>query len=80
MFNIDFKKRILIKKGKIAEAENLPQSTTVEINAAIAMTLFLYTSEMHDIESTKLTINKVSKIYSPWSSKIYGLRQDPHKK
>jgi hypothetical protein len=48
-----------------------------EVNAAIAMTLHLYTSELHDAENTVLTINKVSRTYSPWSSKIYGLRKFP---
>ena len=32
---------------------------------------------IHDKEDAVLTINKVSKTYSPWSSKIYGLRQFP---
>ncbi len=49
-----------------------------EVNAAIAMTLFLYASELHDAENTVLTINKVSRTYSPWSSKIYGLRKFPN--
>jgi hypothetical protein len=49
-----------------------------EVNAAIAMTLYLYTVEMHDAENTVLTINKVSRTYSPWSSKIYGLRKSPN--
>jgi len=35
----------------------------------------LYHSQIHDMESFKLTINKVSRNYTPWSSKIYGLRQ-----
>lgn len=48
-----------------------------EVNAAIAMTLYMYATEMHDAENTVLTINKVSRTYSPWSSKIYGLRQYP---
>jgi hypothetical protein len=48
-----------------------------EVNAAIAMALYLYQSEMHDRENTVLTIKKVSKIYSPWSSKIYTLRKLP---
>ncbi len=48
---------------------------TGEINAAIAMTLYLYTNELHDEENTVLTINKVSRTYSPWSSKIYGLNR-----
>ena len=48
--------------------------------AAIAMALHLYRSELHDKESTVLTINRVARAYSPWSSKIYGLRQIPNKK
>lgn len=49
-----------------------------EVNAAIAMTLYFYTTELHDAENTVLTINKVSRTYSPWSSKIYGLRKFPN--
>ncbi len=49
-----------------------------EVNAAIAMALHLYQSEMHDYENTVLTIQKVSRTYSPWSSKIYTLRKIPN--
>ena len=49
-----------------------------EVNAAIAMALYLYQSELHDYENTVLTINKVSRNYSPWSSKIYTLRKIPN--
>ncbi len=45
-----------------------------ETTAAISMALHLYLSEMHDEESGVLTIKKVSKAYSPWSSKIYAVR------
>jgi Na+-transporting methylmalonyl-CoA/oxaloacetate decarboxylase gamma subunit len=48
-----------------------------EINAAIALALFFYRDQLHDQENTVLTINKVAKAYSPWSSKIYGLRKWP---
>ena len=48
-----------------------------EINAAIAMALYLYQSDLHDHENTVLTIQKVSRTYSPWSSKIYTLRKLP---
>lgn len=48
-----------------------------ELNAAIAMTLYLYQSEMHDYENTVLTIQKVSRNYSPWNSKIYNIRKMP---
>jgi len=50
---------------------------TGEINAAIAMALYMYQNEMHDSDQAILTINKVSRNYSPWSSKIYGLRKMP---
>ena len=50
---------------------------TGEVNAAIAAALHFYFQEIHDEESTVLTINRVSRTYSPWSSKIYGLRQNP---
>lgn len=46
--------------------------------AAIAMALREH-FDAHDVESTILTINKVRRSYSPWSSKIYSLRQLPGK-
>ncbi len=54
-----------------AEAE---VDLTGEVNAAIAAAIHLYRSELHDFEDTVLTMKKVSRTYSPWSSKIYGLR------
>lgn len=42
-------------------------------NAAICTALYLFFSEMHDEEKYVMTIKKVSKSYSPWSSKIYGV-------
>jgi len=44
--------------------------------AAIAMALYEHLNT-HDKENTILTINKVKRAYSPWSSKIYGLREVP---
>ncbi len=68
------------KKAKPAVGEvAVPSKVEIsgELNAAIAMALYLYQSEMHDFENTVLTIKKVSKTYSPWSSKIYTLRKTP---
>ncbi|MFH0734784.1 MAG: OadG family protein [bacterium] len=53
--------------------------TTGEIDAAISLALHLSFSEQHDLEDHVLTISKVQKMYSPWSSKIYGLRNFPRK-
>lgn len=67
-------KKLLRREGKVIEVKE-DISISGEVNAAIAMALHLYYSEMHDKEDTVLTINQTSRTYSPWSSKIYGLRQ-----
>ena len=51
-------------------------SDSGEVIAAIGLALRDH-FEAHDQESTILTINKVRRSYSPWSSKIYGMRHDP---
>ena len=48
-----------------------------DLNAAIATALYLYKQEVHDYENLVLTIKRVEKKYSPWSSKIYSLRKWP---
>ena len=53
------------------------KAPTEEEVAAIAVAIYLNQSEFHDQESTKLTIQNISKRYSPWCSKIYGLRRNP---
>lgn len=49
-----------------------------EVIAAIVMALHEHLNA-HDVESHILTINKVKRAYSPWSSKIYNMRQLPHR-
>lgn len=74
---IQLKLRRFLSKEGIIDKDKKDISIPGEVNAAIAMALHLYFQEMHDEESAILTINRASKIYSPWSSKIYGLRQHP---
>lgn len=50
-----------------------------EVLVAIGMALYELNEDAHDIENTVLTIQKVKRTYSPWSSKIYGLRELPRK-
>lgn len=64
------------KKGKELEIKE-EKELSGEVNAAISLALHLYMTELHDRESAILTISKVARTYSPWSSKIYGLRQYP---
>jgi len=49
-----------------------------EIYAAIAMAIY-EAVELHDDENTILTIKNTVRNYSPWSSKIYTLRELPKK-
>lgn len=51
-----------------------------EIFAAISMAMHEMQNDVHDMEDTILTITPVKRKYSPWSSKIYTLRETPHKK
>lgn len=69
-------KRKLKAKGDTVENEQ-DHTLTGEINAAISMAIYLHYQEAHDIENTVLTIEKVQRRYSPWSSKLYGLRRYP---
>jgi Na+-transporting methylmalonyl-CoA/oxaloacetate decarboxylase gamma subunit len=50
-----------------------------EVYAAIAMAMHLYQQddEGHDEESFVVTLHHTDRTYSPWSSKIYTLRQTP---
>jgi hypothetical protein len=66
-------RRDMLKRGKKVE-EQEKKMISGEETAAIAMALQLFFDEMHDEESGVLTIKKVSKAYSPWSSKIYAVR------
>jgi hypothetical protein len=70
------------EKTETAKTANKPKqaaktSKADEINAAIAAAIYLFTTHSHDYESAVLTIKRIVKIYSPWSSKIYGLRKSP---
>ena len=50
-----------------------------EVSAVIGLALHLYMQQLNDYEKARLTIARVSRTYSPWSSKIYGLRQNPRR-
>lgn len=72
-YNIQIRKK-LKRKGKIVEPiEDCCIHMSGETNAAIGMALYLYFNELHDHEDMVLTIDKISRRYSPWSSKLYSL-------
>jgi len=72
LLTLEARKRMR-QKGHDLKPEHLNPHVSGEENAAIAMALHLFFSEIHDEESNVITIRKVSRSYSPWSSKIYGL-------
>lgn len=53
--------------------DKYPEFLTGQENAAIATAIYLYFSQLHDEESTKLTIKKIKKDYSPWSSRVHSI-------
>ena len=61
------------KKTKLAsigkDKGEIPSADIV----AIAMALHLFYDEVHDNESNVITIKRIERRYSPWSSKIYGV-------
>ena len=61
-----------------AIAEGRADHDSGEEIAAIVMALHDH-FDAHDRENTVLTINKVRRAYSPWSSKIYSLRELPRR-
>jgi galactitol-specific phosphotransferase system IIC component len=68
-----------VKIRKIArnigkKVEDMHEEVPADMNAAIAMALYLYFNELHDEESNAITINRVSRTYSPWSSKLYNMQ------
>ncbi|MCL1973957.1 MAG: OadG family protein [Bacteroidetes bacterium] len=69
------RRRNLKKQRAAAQPETIIPSEELSeaAFAAIAAAIHLYSEELHDLENAVLTINKVSRSYSPWSSKIYGL-------
>ncbi|MDP5170148.1 MAG: OadG family transporter subunit [Bacteroidia bacterium] len=69
--------RDMWKKNKTEETESHGEVLTGETCAAIAMALNLHLYEVHDEEALTLTIHKMSKTYSPWNSKIYGVMNQP---
>jgi len=68
------------KAGKSPEGKECCPDISGDTNAAIALALFLYMDESHDMESNVMTIERISRRYSPWSSKIYGLRNLSNRK
>lgn len=67
------------KSAKLTAGLQREEEVPGEVFAAISTALYLHETDQHDYESTIITIERVSRRYSPWSSKIYGLREMPQR-
>ncbi|MFW6268195.1 MAG: OadG family protein, partial [Marinilabiliaceae bacterium] len=66
-------KRRMKREGKLGGTGGREEYIAGEVNAAIGTALGLYFAELHDEESKVITIKRVKRRYSPWSSKIYNM-------
>jgi Na+-transporting methylmalonyl-CoA/oxaloacetate decarboxylase gamma subunit len=66
-------KRRHAEQSPVAAAAAKPSDVSGGVYAAITAAIHLYNEELHDEETAVLTINKVSRSYSPWNSKIHGI-------
>lgn len=75
-FILNFRLKSFARKKGIDPVDGLTVKTiqSGEVNAAIAMALYSYFNELHDVESGVVTIKRVSRHYSPWSSKLYSMK------
>lgn len=78
---------MMLSKARARKAAGLPKDADLpqpeaegEVYAAIALALQLVEEGVHDYEDTVLTMTRVEKRYSPWSSKLYGLKELPVRK
>ncbi len=70
LMNISIRRK-LKKEGKIID-ESKTLHVESDVNAAISLALYMYMNEIHDEESSVMTIKQEQRSYTPWSSKIYS--------
>ena len=75
IINMQLNREKLRRNRKKTEIEEVTGDDFVvegNVTAAISLAIHLHFNELHDEESNIVTIKKVRKAYSPWSSKIYS--------
>lgn len=72
------KKAALNPQAKVSKSSTpVADELNGEKLAVIGLAVKMYMMEMEEIENNVLTINRTTKAYSPWSSKIHGLTRLP---
>lgn len=77
LYNIDLKKRFRKSRPDVQIHEDI-EDISGETLVAISLALHLYHQQLQGLEDAVMTFKNASKTYSPWSSKIYGLRRTPN--
>jgi hypothetical protein len=77
-----FKKKELKSQETSTEAKDsvvpeMNEELHQEIAVVITLAIYMYDMKMREDENAIITIQKMMKPYSPWSSKIYSLREQP---
>ncbi len=82
--SVNFSRRNAMKAKDITDKQEAKEQklgqAPGEVFAAISLAMHEMQNDVHDVEDTVLTITRVKRSYSPWSSKIYTLRETPQKK
>ncbi len=79
LYNVDFKKGLRVHRENMSVSDGDEEEISGDTLAAIALALHLYHQQMQGLEDAVITFKNASKTYSPWSSKIYGLRKTPNR-
>ena len=77
LYKVNFRK-LFSRKRSGMEAPAQTEEISGETLAAITLALHLYHKELQGLDDAIITIKNAAKKYSPWSSKIYGLRKTPN--
>lgn len=76
LYRIDWKKRSA-KINHSDENSAKPAEVSGETLVAISLALHMHQQQQQGLDEAVITIKNAAKNYSPWSSKIYGLRKMP---
>jgi Na+-transporting methylmalonyl-CoA/oxaloacetate decarboxylase gamma subunit len=62
-------------KGTPAAAVAKASGSDGEVYAAIAAAIYAYSQDLHDVEDTVITIQKVERAWTPWNAKFYNMNK-----
>ena len=77
---VKLRKRNAMKAQNVTDKQEAKERGLGEAPGEVIAAISMAQGADHDVEETILTISRVKRSYSPWSSKIYTLRETPHKK